>query len=54
MNTGLITVQQNDLNKFIDEPEEFYQYHSWVISENEGNNTQTSSKQVSNAQLDEG
>ena len=54
MNSGLMTVQQNNPEKFIDYPENFHPYHIWLLIENKGNDIQTSPTQVKNTQLDVG
>ena len=54
MNSGLMTVHHNDPDNFIDDPEYFPQYLSWILCEHDGTNIHKSPNQVSNAQLDWG
>ena len=49
-----MTVQHNDPDNFIDDPEYFLQYYSWRLSEHEGGNIQTIPTQVNNKILDGG
>ena len=49
-----MTVHHNDPDKFIGNPEDFRQYHRWLLSEHRGNNIQTSPIPVRNTQLDGG
>ena len=46
-----MSAYHNDLDNFIDYPEDFCQYHIWLISEHEGNNTQKTPTQNSNKKL---
>ena len=39
MKSGVIETYQNDTDNYIYNPEEFYQYHTWLICEHKGNNT---------------
>ena len=54
MSSGLMTVHNNDPDNFIDDPEYFHQYPSWIISGHGGNTLQKNTNQVSTAQLDGG
>ena len=47
-----MTVHHNILDKFIEDPEYFPHYQSWLILEHENTNVQKSPTQFSNAQLD--
>ena len=52
MNSGLMTVCNNDVKHFIDDPEYSFQYRIWIISGNEGNTLNPTTTQVSTSQLD--
>ena len=54
MNPGLLDVNNNDPENFIDKPEYFHQYCWWILSEHEGTNIQTSITHIVNEQLYEG
>ena len=49
MNSGLMTVNHNESEKIIDDPEDFRQYSSWLLSGHEGNTLQKNTTQVSTA-----
>ena len=51
MNSGIVYVYHNDPYNLIDEPEYFFQYRFWRISDHEVTIIQTSITQISNAQL---
>ena len=51
MTSGLVYVSQNYTYNFIDEPEDFLQYHSWLLREQKGTNIQTNPTQFGNTQL---
>ena len=46
-----MTVHHNDSEIFIDDPEYFLQYLSWLLSEHEGNTLKPTNNQFSTAQL---
>ena len=46
-----MTVNNNDPEKFIDDPEYFWQHHSWLLIRHKGNTPQTNTTQVSTEQL---
>ena len=45
-------VYHNDSDKFIDEPEDFYQYFCWLLREHKRTNIQKGITHIGNAQLD--
>ena len=47
-----MNVRHNETEKLIDVPEDFHQYHIWIICKNEITNIQTSHTKVRNTQLD--
>ena len=52
MNSGIMNVRHNETEKLIDVPEDFHQYHIWILYKNEITNIQTSPTKVRNTQLD--
>ena len=46
-----MTVYHNDPDNFIDDPEYFHQYHSWILCEHKGTNIQTSITNISKSQM---
>ena len=54
MNSGLMNFHHNYLENFIDDPEYFFQYHSWLLSGYEGNTLKTNTTQVITTQVDVG
>ena len=54
MNSGFMTVHQNDPENFIDDPGDFRQYCSLLLSRQEGNTLHTHNIKAITTKLDEG
>ena len=50
MKSGIMNVHHNNPDNFIEDSEDFCQYHSWLLREHE-KKIQTSTTQISNAKL---
>ena len=52
MNSGIMTIHRNDPENIIDDPEDFFQYRSWIISGHKGKTLHPTTIKVTTAQLD--
>ena len=51
MNSVIMTIHQNDPENIIDDPEYFWQYHSWLLIGHKGNTLNPTTIKVTTAQL---
>ena len=54
MNSGIMKIHQNDPENIIDDPEDFRQYRSWLLSEHKEKTLHPTTIKVNTEKLDGG